>query len=131
MSSEKALSAHHSVTELHQWIEAVFNGSEGWAPALEQLMSSFSPDFTMITLQGKTLGVDEVDQLFRSNIGARKLTIAIDQCQTLQENDTSVVCRYRETHHGPDGTLVRWSVAMIDFVTGAPRWRFLQETRVA
>lgn len=128
---ERELSAHQSVVELHQWIEEVFTGRAGHPAALKQLLDSFSPAFTMVTTKGQSIGLTEVESLFRNNIGGRAhLQIEIDACETLQLAENSVVCRYRETHRNAGETQSRWSLAIIDIQNGQPRWRYLHETAI-
>lgn len=129
---QQELMAHHSVKELHQWIEEVFTGRAGSPSALEQLLGSFSPSFSMVTITGQTIGLAEVEALFRNHAGGRPgLQITIDACETLLLTENSVVCRYRETHRNADEVLSRWSVAIIDIVANKPLWRYLHETAIA
>ncbi|POW55839.1 hypothetical protein C3408_16160 [Candidatus Pantoea alvi] len=120
------------MTELHQWIEEVFTGRAGYPSALERLLASFSTSFSMVTMKGQIIGLSEVENLFRNNKGSRPgLRIETDACETLAQTDTSVTCRYRETHYEQGNTHVRWSIAIIEFEAGRPYWRYLQETAVA
>ncbi|OCQ52237.1 hypothetical protein Ppb6_02564 [Photorhabdus australis subsp. thailandensis] len=131
MQSEKELIAHRSVIELHQWIEEVFSGRKDYPSALEKLLNSFSGNFSMITMKGHHIGLTEVENLFRNNVGTRpQLCIEIDACETLAETAESVICRYRETHHSAGTTQARWSVAIIDIHTGYVSWRYLHETAI-
>lgn len=131
MRSERKLIAYQSVVELHQWIEDIFTGRAGYPSALKMLLNSFSTSFTMITIQGKAIGLSDVESLFRHHIGNRpQLRIEIDGCETLLESETSVVCRYRETHHDGDVMQARWSIVVIDISHGQPLWRYLHETPV-
>ena len=132
MRSERELIAHYSVTELHQWIEEVFTGRAGYPSALDRLLASFSDAFSMVTMKGQPVGLSEVESLFRNNTGIRPdLRIETDACETLGQTEKSVTCRYRETQHENGATHVRWSIAIIEFESGQPRWRYLQETAVA
>ncbi|WP_075182517.1 hypothetical protein [Pantoea sp. 1.19] len=132
MLSPEASCALRSVTELHQWIAAVFNGAEDADASLEKLAVSFHPDFLMVTTAGATVGLSEVLALFHRRRGARPgLQITIDCGDILQQSASHVVCRYRETHCDPTGESSRWSLAMIDVAGGQPRWRYLQETAIA
>ncbi|WP_033791063.1 hypothetical protein [Pantoea septica] len=132
MRSKRELIAHYSVTELHQWIEEVFTGRAGYPLALERLLASFSASFSMVTIKGQLIGLSEVENLFRNSQGSRPgLRIETDACETLGQTETTVTCRYREAHHEQGITHVRWSVVTIEFESGQPRWRYLQETAVA
>ncbi|KOC91930.1 hypothetical protein [Winslowiella iniecta] len=132
MPSEKELTAHQSVIELHQWIEDVFTGRAGHPSTLEKLLSSFSASFSMITIKGQLIGLAEVETLFRQQSSGRpELRIEIDACETLAETAESVVCRYRETHHWQGSVQSRWSLAIIDIDNGQPVWRYLHETAIA
>ncbi|PHM59432.1 hypothetical protein [Xenorhabdus sp. KK7.4] len=131
MQSEKELIAHRSLIELPQWIEEVFTGREGHPSAMKKLLGSFPADFRMITMKGQSIGLTEVENLFRHNIGTRpQLRIVIDACETLAETTESVICRYRETQHNAGTTLVRWSTVIIDIHAGQPYWRYLHETAI-
>ena len=132
MRSEAELIVHHSVVELHQWIEEIFTGRTDRPSALENLMSSFSREFRMVTTAGQHVGLCDIETLFRTLAGARPtLRIAIDECETLLSSDDSVVCRYKETHHREGDSSSRRSLAVIDIIDGQPVWRFLQETAIA
>lgn len=132
MQSQVALIACHSVVELHQWIEEVFTGREGYPAALNKLLDSFCPDFRMVTTNGQSVGFAAVESLFRQKAGARPdLRIVIDACEVLQVTVTSAVCRYRETHYDNGHTQARWSVAMIEVNNAKPRWHYLHETAIA
>jgi hypothetical protein len=131
MSTENTLIAHRSVVELHQWIEAVFRGAPDSVAVRERLMGSFHRDFIMVTTGGQTVGLAEVEALFQRLAGARPaLSIEIDACETLVQEKSQVVCRYRKTHHDGDSVQARWSVAMIEVIDQQPYWRFLQETAI-
>lgn len=132
MLSEREIIAHQSIIELHQWIENVFTGREDHPAALDKLLGSFSPAFSMVTTKGQCIGFAEVESLFRSSAGGRPhLRIEIDCCETLQLAENAVVCRYRETHHNEGSVQSRWSVTVIDTEHGQPRWRYLHETLIA
>jgi len=129
---DRELIAHQSVRELHQWIEKVFIGRSGYPAALESLLDSFSPAFSMVTIKGQNLKLAEVELMFRNNIGGQShLAIEIEACETLQLSESSVVCRYCETHRNENVVQSRWSVVIIDIVNGKPFWRYLHETVVA
>ncbi|MGP3590298.1 hypothetical protein [Vagococcus sp. WN89Y] len=99
---------------------------------LAKLLDSFSPAFSMVTTQGLTIGLAEVEALFRNNASGRPhLHIEIEACETLQLTEDSVVCRYRETHRNQGDVQARWSVAIIDIHDGKPLWRYLHETMIA
>jgi len=132
MQSKRELIAHQSVVNLHRWIEEVFAGRSDYPAALHHLLGSFSPSFKMVTMKGQSMGFAEVENLFRNNIGGRpNLQIGIDCCETLQLSASSVVCRYRETHHNEGNVHSRWSVAVIDIQSEQPRWHYLHETAIA
>ncbi|MBJ7554855.1 hypothetical protein [Marinomonas spartinae] len=132
MLSERELVAHHSVIELHQWIQDVFTGDSKHSMSLEKLLNSFSPTFSMVPVSGNLVGLQQVEALFRQNIGSRpSLSITIEQCETLLETQDSIVIRYREVHQEEDKGSSRWSVVIIDMHSGNPLWRYLQETAEA
>lgn len=129
MLSKRELIAHQSVIEIHQWIQEVFTGSAEHLISLEQLLNSFSNDFSMITTSGNLVNLSQVEALFRQNRGIRpSLNITIEQCETLLETGDRIVVRYRETHQETDKISSRWSVAIIDTQNNNPQWQYLQET---
>ncbi|MDN8600429.1 hypothetical protein Q0A17_13560 [Citrobacter sp. S2-9] len=131
MQSKRELIAHQSVVDLHRWIEEVFAGRSDYPAALNHLLGSFSPSFKMVTMKGQSIGFAEVENLFRNNTGDRpNLQIDIDSFETLQLSDSSVICRYRETHRNEGNVHSRWSVAVIDIQNEQPRWHYLHETAI-
>lgn len=131
MLSEQAISAQNSIIELHKWIEDIFTGRKDHLTALKRVIESFHSDFAMITMQGQSIGLSDVETMFRNNIGSRpQLHIEIDSYETLQISEHTALCRYRETHHNGQEVRARWSVVSIVFQNGQPLWRYLHETAI-
>ncbi|MBI6547984.1 hypothetical protein [Xenorhabdus lircayensis] len=132
MTVERELAARKSVIEVHQWIEDVFSHHpQEDSEALKKLLNSFTSDFTMITITGQCVTLNQVKTMFSHNIGTRPgLKIEIDECEVITSNEECVVLRYREKHTKDGNTHCRWSVVSISFIDGYPRWCYLHETAI-
>ncbi|MBS9425204.1 hypothetical protein EAE91_11310 [Photorhabdus noenieputensis] len=130
MREERELIARQSVIELHQWIEDVFtNNQQKGNASMEKLLASFSPDFSMITTGCQSVTLNQVEALFRNNIGSRPgLKIDIDACEVIISADDHVALRYRETHTRDGEIERRWSLVIITFSEGNACWHYLHET---
>ncbi|URL13029.1 hypothetical protein LVR30_12250 [Pantoea ananatis] len=126
-----AQEAKHSVVVLHQLIEHIFNHGRDGGDSFHLLLSHFHPDFKMVTPQGKQLNLDQVEDLFRRLQGAREgMRIATSEHVILSEHANEVTIQYRELQMMNGENKSRISLAILDFTTSVPRWRYLQETLV-
>ncbi|PHM57649.1 hypothetical protein [Xenorhabdus hominickii] len=99
---------------------------------LNKLLNSFTSDFTMITMTGQSVTLSQVKMMFSQNIGTRAgLKIEIDECEVITSNEEEVVLRYREKQTQNGNSHCRWSVVIISFSDGHPRWRYLHETAIS
>lgn len=125
--------ASENIHTLHKWIQQVFTDRNGKGlEVMEELISSFDPAFTMITQQGKVIGLPEVKQLFTSSLGKRpKLEIMIEDIVPIFNDKGMVTIRYRETHHEYHQYKKRISTAIIDTSGEKMRWLYLHETPIS
>ena len=68
--------AIQSIIDLHVLIENVFTGKNA-EQSLGPLLDSFDQNFKMVTVQGQSIGLAEVKNLFSQNIG-KKPSLKID-----------------------------------------------------
>ncbi|MBA8880919.1 DUF4440 domain-containing protein [Phyllobacterium myrsinacearum] len=123
----------HEIVDIHRAIERWFTGRAEPAE-LVPLLARFSPTFQMVSMQGNTLGKEEVAELFGRMHGKRpELRISIDQMDTSHEWPGGVCLTYRETHADSDGfqTVRRSTVLLEASADGSLQWRHLHETPVA
>ncbi|WP_017346885.1 hypothetical protein [Pantoea sp. A4] len=125
-----AQEARHSVVELHQLIEQIFNHSND-SDAMSLFLSHFHPEFTMVTPQGAALNFNDTEALFRRLQGAREgMRIATCEHRLISSHEKEVTVQYREIQMMNGESHSRIAVAVLDFSSRVPRWRYLQETRV-
>jgi hypothetical protein len=126
-----AQEAKHSVVVLHQLIERIFNQSESTDDSIELFLSHFHPDFKMVTPQGKQLDLNAVEVLFRQLRGQREgMRIATSEHAIISQQSQEVTIQYRELQMMNGNNQSRISLAVLDYTTSIPRWRYLQETLV-
>ncbi|MGF1828610.1 hypothetical protein L4D04_05345 [Photobacterium angustum] len=125
--------ASENIHTLHKWIKQVFTDRNGKGlEVMEELISSFDPEFTMITQQGKVIGLPEVKQLFTSSLGKRpKLEIIIEDIVPIFNDKGIVTIRYCEIHHECHQYKKRISTAIIDTSSEKLRWLYLHETPIS
>ncbi|WFQ79344.1 hypothetical protein PXH59_17450 [Xenorhabdus sp. SF857] len=133
MRKENELIACQSVIEIHQWIENVFTNKQEKNPdSLNKLLNSFTPDFTMTTLAGQHVLLNQVKEMFVNSIGSRpNLKIEVDNCTVITFSAEYVAVRYREKQTKDGNTNYRWSLAIISFDNSHPQWRYLHETMIS
>ena len=127
-----AQEAKHSVVVLHQLIERIFNQPAGSDDSFELMMSYFHPDFRMVTPRGTQLNLNEVEDLFRQLQGQREgMRIATCEHVVISHQEKEVTVQYREMQMLNGNNQSRIALAILDYSTLIPRWRYLQETLVA
>ncbi|MDC9605559.1 nuclear transport factor 2 family protein [Xenorhabdus griffiniae] len=133
MRKQKELIACQSVIDIHQWIENVFtNKQEDNSDSLNKLLNSFTPDFTMITLAGQHVSLNQVKEMFVNSMGSRpNFKIEVDNCTVIAFSKEYVAVRYREKQTKDGNTNYRWSLAVISFHNDHPQWRYLHETAIS
>ncbi|MDH1085174.1 hypothetical protein N5C79_01520 [Pantoea brenneri] len=127
-----AQEAKHSVVVLHQLIERIFNQPAGSDDSFELMMSYFHPEFRMVTPRGTQLNLNEVEDLFRQLQGQREgMRIATCEHVVISHQEKEVTVQYREMQMLNGNNQSRIALAILDYSTSIPRWRYLQETLVA
>lgn len=126
------MTAEHEIHFLHDKLQAWFR-AEIAADALDDLMTHFCVDFSMVGIAGRRLDRNAVQALFASGHGARPgLQIAIEAVQAVDAPSPLAVLRYREGHAVGEGeTTWRESLAVLRQEDGRWRWLALHEVTVA
>ncbi|MBP6122965.1 MULTISPECIES: hypothetical protein [Providencia] len=120
--------AIQSVVDLHILIENVFTGSNG-EESLKPLLSSFSDDFKMVTIQGNRIGLAEVTALFSQNVGKKPLLkITMHNITPLFESEDLCWIQYQEQQQTEGADTLRISVAGIKVENEECIWVYLHET---
>ncbi|OMG75260.1 DUF4440 domain-containing protein [Burkholderia ubonensis] len=121
------------VVDAHVDIEAWLSG-RAEPGRLATLLARFSPQFSMIALQGAPIDYAGVDALFSQGWNARPgLRIEIDEWREIAACDGGAVIGYRETQTDGTGrrTVRRSTVVFERDMHGRIVWRHLHETPVA
>lgn len=122
--------AIQSVIDLHVLIENVFTGKNA-EQSLSPLLDSFDQNFKMVTVQGQSIGLAEVKNLFSQNIG-KKLSLKIDiiKSAALYEFENYCWVQYQEHQQTNETETVRTSTACIKVEGEKCHWVYLHETLV-
>lgn len=122
--------AIQSVIDLHVLIENVFTGKNA-EQSLSPLLDSFDQNFKMVTVQGQSIGLAEVNSLFSQNIGKKpSLKIDIIKSTTLYEFENYCWVQYQEHQQTDETETVRTSTACIKVEDKKCYWVYLHETLV-
>ncbi|EPF6519493.1 hypothetical protein MKK07_000554 [Acinetobacter baumannii] len=122
--------AIQSVIDLHVLIENVFTGQNA-EQSLTPLLSSFDQNFKMVTVQGQSIGLAEVKNLFSQNIGKKpSLKITILKSTALYEFENYCWVQYQENQQTDENETVRTSTACIKVEDEKCYWVYLHETLV-
>ncbi|HCA5148177.1 TPA: hypothetical protein MW178_003409 [Acinetobacter baumannii] len=122
--------AIQSVIDLHVLIENVFTGQNA-EQSLTPLLSSFDQNFKMVTVQGQSIGLAEVKNLFSQNIGKKpSLKITILKSTALYEFENYCWVQYQELQQTSETETVRTSTACIKVEDEKCYWVYLHETLV-
>ncbi|MCU4399299.1 hypothetical protein [Acinetobacter pittii] len=122
--------AIQSVTDLHVLIENVFTGKNA-EQTLSPLLDSFDQNFKMVTVQGQSIGLAEVNSLFSQNIGKKpSLKIDIIKSTALYEFENYCWVQYQEHQQTDETETVRTSTACIKVEDKKCYWVYLHETLV-
>ena len=107
----------------HDALAAWLGGAAG-PETLEQFRAAHRPDFTLVTIDGVKLGLDELMGGLRTAHNAVPgLKITIDHFEVLAQSGSTTVCRFQEQHS--IGT-ARWTTAVLVDT----QWLTVQETAV-
>ncbi|MFV7502302.1 hypothetical protein [Acinetobacter pittii] len=122
--------AIQSVIDLHVLIENVFTGKNA-EQSLSPLLDSFDQNFKMVTVQGQSIGLAEVNSLFSQNIGKKpSLKIDIIKSTALYEFENYCWVQYQEHQQTDETETVRTSTACIKVEDKKCYWVYLHETLV-
>ncbi|WP_284083606.1 hypothetical protein [Acinetobacter nosocomialis] len=122
--------AIQSVIDLHVLIENVFTGKNA-EQTLSALLDSFDQNFKMVTVQGQSIGLAEVNSLFSQNIGKKpSLKIDIIKSTALYEFENYCWVQYQEHQQTDETETVRTSTACIKVEDKKCYWVYLHETLV-
>ncbi|MFJ0062217.1 hypothetical protein Q4345_01190 [Acinetobacter baumannii] len=122
--------AIQSVIDLHVLIENVFTGQNA-EQSLTPLLNSFDQNFKMVTVQGQSIGLDEVKNLFSQNIGKKpSFKITILKSTALYEFENYCCVQYQEYQQTDETETVRTSTACIKVEDEKCYWVYLHETLV-
>lgn len=122
--------AIQSVIDLHVLIENVFTGKNA-EQSLSPLLDSFDQNFKMVTVQGQSIGLAEVKNLFSQNIGKKpSLKITILKSTALYEFENYCWVQYQELQQTSETETVRTSTACIKVEDEKCYWVYLHETLV-
>ncbi|HFX6239884.1 TPA: hypothetical protein ACIFC5_001737 [Acinetobacter baumannii] len=120
--------AIQSVIDLHVLIENVFTGQNA-EQSLISLLNSFDQNFKMVTVQGQSIGLAEVKNLFSQNIGKKpSLKITILKSTALYEFENYCWVQYQEHQQTSETETVRTSTACIKVEDEKCYWVYLHET---
>lgn len=122
--------AIQSVIDLHVLIENVFTGQNA-EQNLNPLLDSFDQNFKMVTVQGQSIGLTEVKNLFSQNMGKKpSLKISILKSAALYEFENYCWVQYQEHQQTSETETLRTSTACIKVEGGKCYWVYLHETLV-
>ncbi|MEI1689682.1 hypothetical protein V8P55_15540 [Acinetobacter baumannii] len=122
--------AIQSVIDLHVLIENVFTGRNA-EQSLIPLLNSFDQNFKMITVQGQSIGLAEMNSLFSQNIGKKpSLKIDIIKSTALYEFENYCWVQYQEHQQTSETVTVRISTACIKVEDEKCYWVYLHETLI-
>ncbi|MDC4723738.1 hypothetical protein ACT43G_06030 [Acinetobacter baumannii] len=122
--------AIQSVIDLHVLIENVFTGQNA-EQSLTPLLNSFDQNFKMVTVQGQSIGLAEVKNLFSQNIGKKpSLKITILKSTALYKFENYCWVQYQEYQQTDETETVRISTACIKVEDEKCYWVYLHETLV-
>jgi hypothetical protein len=122
--------AIQSVIDLHVLIENIFTGQNA-EQSLNPLLDSFDQNFKMVTVQGHSIGLAEVNSLFSQNIGKKpSLKIDIIKSTALYEFENYCWVQYQEHQQTDKTETVRTSTACIKVEGEKCYWTYLHETLV-
>ena len=119
---DEVIQAHIAI---EQWL-----AEEQDASALEQLLSRFSPQFSMVSPLGRVLDFDALNELFLMAAGKKLgFRIELGELSGIALHDGGATVSYRE--HQTDATGLhsdRRSTVVFEKVEGKILWRHLHET---
>ena len=112
-----AVVRHHD--DLAAWL-----GGQAGPEVLERFRAAHRPEFTLVTIDGVKLTLDELmGALSTAHNAVPGLTISIDQFEVLTQSADTTVCRFLEQHS--IGTARRTTAVLV-----GTQWLTVHETAV-
>lgn len=122
------------VLDAHELIRDWLGDPDAQVEICDDLLSRFSPAWSMVTASGALLDFPALDRFFRTQRGARQgLSIDIEEMQIVAENENGATLIYKERQHIPgENTTCRFSTVVFEIdPDGKIIWRHLHETMLA
>lgn len=120
--------------EIHLVHDLIFKtftvpGEEGEA-ALTELMTHFTPEFSMTGISGAVIDLAAVTEMFTRIQGKREGSpIETDEYQCISQTENTISVRYQETQHFAGSTTARRSLVILRRGdNGKWQWHYLHET---
>lgn len=123
--------AIREVYDSHILIQEWFNGTDKATPQLlAQLLTIFSPDFSMINPNGGELNLSDLENFLSGMRGARpNVRIEVTKPKIILTGDNYCILRYGELQYMEQEILHRLSTAVfVSDNNGRVLWRHLHET---
>ncbi|EPF69401.1 hypothetical protein [Acinetobacter rudis] len=119
------------VQTLIQDIQSLFS-QPAQPEKLSRFMDHFSPQFEMIGITGARLNLNQVEDLFKRNMGAfPDIVIEVDDITVIMQTADFVILRYQETQQKSGQCHRRIATVCIEFHVEQCRWRYLHETTIS
>jgi len=119
------------VLDTHELIRDWLGNAETPLETCDDLLSRFSPDFSMVPPSGVFFDFNALNRFFRAQLGARAgLIIEIADLQIIAESERGATVTYTERQIIPgQNTTQRFATAVFDInPDGRVMWRHLHET---
>lgn len=119
------------VLDAHDLIAEWLGNPQAEGEICDRLLARFSPDYSMVTLQGGQLNLSALTDFFRTQRGARpELKIEIAEMSLIAESPTGATVSYQERQQQPENnSTLRFSTVVFEKRDGGQIiWRHLQET---
>ena len=127
----------HVVAEVERQhrLLACWLGSQASGEVLDELRAAHTADFSMVTVEGQVLTLDELLEGLSGAVNSRPgLRILISNVTVVAEFPDAVLTRFLETHVAHGHTSSRQVCALLqrdEQSTHRLRWRYLHETLIA
>ncbi len=123
--------AIQNVIDIHELIELVFTG-KGTSADINKLTQVFSPEFSMIKMDGDCFDHQQTVALFKKLAGAKPtLTIALHNMKVIQAENDKVWLQYQEEQHQNELAHNRTSTVCIQVTDEQCQWIYLHETAIS
>jgi len=119
------------VLDAHELIKEWLGNETAKDEVCEDLLTRFSPAYSMVTTGGGLLDFTTLNSFFRTQRGARPgLAIEISDMRVIAESDTGATVVYKELQQLPDQSpTLRFSTVVFESKpNGKIIWHHLQET---